>query len=117
MNDCTISFIFHKNKRKLSLINYFCKHLIKFKIYFTAHEPQDVELQGKVLYCLKKNFRDSKLTTECENELANVLKEQALNYRLDPLLGKLCKAEIQTICAVPNDSITNSDGQVNFSIT
>ncbi|CAG9784595.1 unnamed protein product [Diatraea saccharalis] len=76
-----------------------------------ANEPQDVELQGKVLYCLKEQFRISKLTAPCENELANILKEQALNYRLDPLLGKLCKAEIQTIC-VPNDSITNSNGQV-----
>lgn len=71
-----------------------------------------MELQGKMLYCLKEKFRESKLEKTCENELANVLKEQALNYRLDPLLGKLCKAEIQTICAVPNDSITNSDGQV-----
>lgn len=85
---------------------------MNYILYFTANEPQDVELQGKVLYCLKEKFRDSKLTTSCENELANILKEQALNYRLDPLLGKLCKAEIQTICAVPNDSITNSDGQV-----
>lgn len=80
--------------------------------FITANEPQDVEFQGKVLYCLKEKFRESKLTTSCENELANVLKEQALNYRLDPLLGKLCRAEIQTICAVPDDSITNSDGQV-----
>ncbi|XP_045768280.1 Golgi apparatus protein 1 [Maniola jurtina] len=86
-------------------IKKFCSNII-------ANEPQDVELQGKVLYCLKDKFRESKLETPCENELANVLKEQALNYRLDPLLGKLCKAEIQTICAVPNDSITNSDGQV-----
>ncbi|KAL4715182.1 hypothetical protein ACJJTC_012229 [Scirpophaga incertulas] len=84
------------------------KHCSKILI----NEPVDVELQGKVLYCLKEQFRVSKLTIPCENELANVLKEQALNYRLDPLLGKLCKAEIQTICAIPNDSITNSDGQV-----
>ncbi|XP_049872033.1 Golgi apparatus protein 1 isoform X2 [Pectinophora gossypiella] len=90
-----------------------CKTDIKkFCTEVIANEPQDIELQGKVLYCLKDKFRESKLTKSCENELANVLKEQALNYRLDPLLGKLCKAEIQTICAVPNDSITNSDGQV-----
>ncbi|VVC97266.1 unnamed protein product [Leptidea sinapis] len=86
-------------------IHKFCSNII-------LHEPKDVELQGKVLYCLKEKFRESKLEGTCENELANVLKEQALNYRLDPLLGKLCKAEIQTICAKPNDSITNSDGQV-----
>lgn len=81
-------------------------------VCISANEPQDVELQGKVLQCLKVKFKENKLTTTCENELANVLKEQALNYRLDPLLGKLCIAEIQTICAVPNESITNSDGQV-----
>lgn len=76
-----------------------------------ANEPQDLELQGKMLYCLKEKFRESKLTLTCENEISNILKEQALNYHLDPLLGKLCKAEIQTICAVQND-ITSSDGQV-----
>ncbi|CAH2066263.1 unnamed protein product, partial [Iphiclides podalirius] len=86
-------------------IKKFCSRVI-------AIEPQDVELQGKVLYCLKEKFREFKLTSSCENELANILKEQALNYRLDPLLGKLCKAEIQTICTAPKDSITNSDGQV-----
>ncbi|KAI8432489.1 hypothetical protein MSG28_004870 [Choristoneura fumiferana] len=43
-----------------------------------AIEPKDVELQGK------RKFRQSKLTATCENELANILKEQALNYRLDP---------------------------------
>lgn len=80
-------------------------------VIISANEPQDVELQGKVLYCLKEKFRESKLTTDCENEVANILKEQALNYRLDPLLEKLCQAEIQTICSVQND-ITISDGQV-----
>ncbi|GBP70609.1 Golgi apparatus protein 1 [Eumeta japonica] len=84
----------------------------KFCSIIIANEPQDIELHGKVLYCLKEKFRESKLTTNCENELANILKEQALNYRLDPLLGKLCKAEIQTICSVPNDLITNSNGEV-----
>ncbi|KAI5635405.1 cysteine rich repeat domain-containing protein [Phthorimaea operculella] len=94
-------------------LQFACKPDIKkFCAEVIANEPQDVELHGKVLQCLKGKFRESKLSNPCENELANVLKEQALNYRLDPLLGKLCKAEIQTICAVPNDSITNSDGQV-----
>ncbi|XP_041989238.1 Golgi apparatus protein 1 [Aricia agestis] len=86
-------------------IKRYCSNII-------ANEPENIELEGKMLQCLKKKFRESKLEQPCENELANVLKEQALNYRLDPLLGKLCKAEIQTICAVPNDSITNFDGQV-----
>ncbi|XP_068621260.1 Golgi apparatus protein 1 [Battus philenor] len=90
-----------------------CKSDIKKFCYkVIAMEPQDMELQGKVLYCLKEKFRESKLTQSCENELANILKEHALNYRLDPLLGKLCKAEIQTICPAPKDSVTNSDGQV-----
>lgn len=85
-------------------------------LFFLANEPQDVELQGKVLYCLKQKFRERKLTSHCENEIANILRDQALNYRLDPLLEKLCAAEIQTICAVPNDSITNAHGEVYFFI-
>ncbi|XP_014362767.2 Golgi apparatus protein 1 [Papilio machaon] len=90
-----------------------CKMDIKkFCFKIIATEPQDIELQGKVLYCLKEKFRESKLSSTCENELANILKEQALNYRLDPLLGKLCKAEIQTICSTSKDSDTNADGQV-----
>lgn len=95
--------ILHSQECFRNTINHVC---------ISANEPQDVELQGKVLQCLKVKFKENKLTTACENELANLLKEQALNYRLDPLLGKLCNAEIQTICAVPNDAITNSDGQV-----
>ncbi|XP_059059365.1 Golgi apparatus protein 1 [Achroia grisella] len=88
-----------------------CKDDIKrFCSEVIALEPQDVELEGKVLYCLKEKFRKSQLTTSCKDELANVLKEQALNYRLDPLLGQLCQAEIKTICA--HDANTNSDGQV-----
>ncbi|XP_013200649.1 Golgi apparatus protein 1 [Amyelois transitella] len=86
-------------------IKKYCSHII-------AHQPEDVELEGKVLVCLKEFFRESKLTPTCENEVANILKEQALNYRLNPLLVRLCSAEIKTICAVPNDSITNSDGRV-----
>lgn len=86
-------------------INNFCADII-------AKEPQDVELQGKVMYCLKKKFREGKLTAMCENELANILKDQALNYRLDPLLGKLCEAEIRTICFNENKSITNAHGEV-----
>lgn len=87
------------------------KQSSKYFYYLAAKEPQDVELQGKMLYCLKEKFRESKLTQPCENELANVLKEQALNYRLDPLLKKLCRAEIKTICALSSD-IDNDDGQV-----
>lgn len=107
--------LFVRKTFKLDYYIYLCCFKNNIYISFTVNEPKDVELRGKVLYCLKEKFRESKLEKKCENELANVLKEQALNYRLDPLLGKLCKAEIQTICAVPNDSITNSDGQVKTS--
>lgn len=86
-------------------IRKFCSDII-------ANEPQNSELQGKVVTCLKSKFRESKLTSSCENKLAELLKEQALNYRLDPLLSTLCKAEIETICKTSDNSETNSDGQV-----
>ena len=54
----------------------------------------DKELEGKVIRCLKIKFRDSKLTIKCEHQMANVLREAALNYHLNPLLATLCAHEV-----------------------
>ncbi|XP_032671298.1 Golgi apparatus protein 1 [Odontomachus brunneus] len=62
------------------------------------HEPSDKELEGKVIRCLKIRFRESKLTTKCEHQMANILREAALNYHLNPLLATMCAHEIETIC-------------------
>ncbi|KAJ8910173.1 hypothetical protein NQ315_016184 [Exocentrus adspersus] len=51
-----------------------------------------------VIKCLKTQFKLSKLSDVCEKELAEVLKEQALNINLNPLVKVVCKNEINTIC-------------------
>lgn len=59
---------------------------------------KDEELNGKVVNCLKGKFREGKLTDECEKQMTEVLHEQALNYKLNPLLQSVCKSEIEEIC-------------------
>lgn len=63
-----------------------------------ASAKQNEELNGKVVQCLKTKFREGKLTKKCEQQMTEVLHEQALNYRLNPLLQAVCKAEITTLC-------------------
>lgn len=66
---------------------------------------QNEELNGKVVNCLKVKFREGKLTHTCEKQMTEILHEQALNYKLNPLLQSVCKAEIQVICKQSTDEI------------
>ena len=72
-------------------INKHCKEVL-------LHEPTDKELEGKVIRCLKIKFRESRLAVKCEHQMANILREAALNYHLNPLLATMCAHEIETIC-------------------
>lgn len=63
-----------------------------------AHEKAQDVLNGKVLHCLKAKFREGKLTNKCKKEVTEILKEQALNFRMNPLLQDLCSKEIQVLC-------------------
>lgn len=56
----------------------------------------DKELQGKVIKCLKNKFREAKLTNKCEEQMAIILREAALNYHLNPLLATMCAEEVKT---------------------
>ncbi|XP_018326849.1 Golgi apparatus protein 1 isoform X2 [Agrilus planipennis] len=58
----------------------------------------DQELNGAMIKCLKVAFRQSRLTDLCAKEVTNILREQALNIELNPLLRVLCKHELSTIC-------------------
>lgn len=70
----------------------------KFCGEIVAEEESDKELHGKVSKCLRKAFRQSRLTSKCEKEMAGILREQALDLRLNPLLRVICKDELDTIC-------------------
>lgn len=69
---------------------------------------QDEELDGKVINCLKNKFREGKLTSDCEKQMTEVLHEQALNYKLNPLLQNVCKHEIEQVCTPKDDKIEDN---------
>ena len=69
----------------------YCTHIV-------ANAKQNEELNGKVINCLKAKFRQGKLHSDCEKQMTEVLHEQALNYKLNPLLQSVCKSEIQVLC-------------------
>ncbi|GLH04957.1 Golgi apparatus protein 1 [Gryllus bimaculatus] len=84
-----------------------CKRDIsKFCTEIVASEPTDSELNGKVIKCLKKKFRDRKLSLDCERQMTIILREAALNYKLNPLLESMCKKDIDNLCA----NYVESDG-------
>lgn len=58
----------------------------------------DRELNGEVIKCLKVAFKQFRLTNKCEREMASILRDQALNVKLNPLLRAVCKYELETIC-------------------
>ncbi|GFG30167.1 hypothetical protein Cfor_10154 [Coptotermes formosanus] len=83
----------------------------KFCSGVVAKEPQDNELDGKVVKCLKTKFREQKLRPECEQQVVTILRDAALNYQLNPLLATMCKKEIQDMCLL-EDEAEDGSGQV-----
>ncbi|GJQ66994.1 hypothetical protein Trydic_g7986 [Trypoxylus dichotomus] len=68
-----------------------------------SEEKPDKELNGKVIKCLRKSFRQSRLTNKCEKEMVGILRERALDLRLNPLLRAVCKDELETICKIESE--------------
>lgn len=90
------------------------KNIADYCTKIVATEKQNEELNGKVVNCLKAKFREGKLTTKCVERMTEVLHEQALNYKLNPLLQTVCKSEIEIICNSPNEDVEDCEdhGQV-----
>ncbi|RZC42697.1 Golgi apparatus protein 1 [Asbolus verrucosus] len=76
-------------------INKFCLNVIK--------NNQGRDLNGDVIKCLKNSFRKSVLSRRCETEMVNILREQALDVSLNPLIRVICKNELETICRSEED--------------
>jgi golgi apparatus protein 1 len=66
----------------------------KFCINVVAKEPANEELEGKVVKCLKVKFREQRLSATCERQLSDIMREAALNYKLNPVLAAACHAEV-----------------------
>lgn len=89
------------------------KNIADFCTKIVATEKNE-ELNGKVIQCLKTKFREGKLTPKCVERMTEVLHEQALNYKLNPLLQTVCKSEIDILCNSPNEDVEDREdhGQV-----
>ncbi|XP_071453139.1 Golgi apparatus protein 1 [Hetaerina americana] len=72
-------------------INKFCSHVV-------ATQPKDMELEGKVVRCLKVKFREHQLRKECEQQISTMVIEAALNYQMNPALASACKPEVEALC-------------------
>lgn len=77
------------------------------KVVVEAKENE--ELNGKVINCLKQKFRQGKLMPKCEKQMTAILHDQALNYKLNPLLATVCKSEIDVLCNIEED---DEEGEV-----
>ncbi|XP_017101491.2 Golgi apparatus protein 1 isoform X2 [Drosophila bipectinata] len=86
------------------------KNIDRYCSSIVASAVPNEELNGKVIQCLKDKFRQSALDEQCAQEMVKILQEQALNYKLNPLLQTFCKSEIQELCKAHMDA--DEHGQV-----
>lgn len=56
-----------------------------------------------MIKCLKNSFKKSRLSNTCEQEITNILREQASDLQLNPLLRAVCHNELDTICRIEED--------------
>ncbi|EFA03106.1 Golgi apparatus protein 1 [Tribolium castaneum] len=73
-------------------INKFCASII--------NSNHGKDLNGAVIKCLKSSFKKGVLSHKCESEMVYILREQALDVSLNPLIRVVCKNELDTICRV-----------------
>ncbi|KAH8373528.1 hypothetical protein KR009_012405 [Drosophila setifemur] len=86
------------------------KNIDRYCSNIVATALPNEELNGKVIQCLKDKFRQSALDEQCGQEMIKILQEQALNYKLNPLMQTFCKSEIQELCKAHMDA--DEHGQV-----
>lgn len=88
------------------------KNIADYCTHIVAGAKQNEELNGKVITCLKNKFREGKLLPQCQQQMTEVLHEQALHYKLNPLLQSVCKAEIDIICKPSDSDAIEDHGEV-----
>ncbi|GFR07100.1 golgi apparatus protein 1 [Trichonephila clavata] len=72
----------------------------KFCSSVIAENKEATEFEGKVINCLKQQYRkNKKLSRLCENEVVRLMRDVAQDYNLDPQLVHACASEVQQKCA------------------
>ncbi|XP_064414423.1 Golgi apparatus protein 1 [Latimeria chalumnae] len=70
----------------------FCQDII-------SKSTVEKELEGLVISCLKRQYADQRLSSDCEDQIRVIIQESALDYRLDPQLQLHCNDEISALCS------------------
>ncbi|XP_071092042.1 Golgi apparatus protein 1-like [Haliotis cracherodii] len=70
----------------------------KFCAALVDQHKQDVELEGLVISCLKKQYAAKRLSRECDMEITEIIQQAAGDIREAPVLEKACMGEIQLHC-------------------
>ncbi|XP_041376284.1 Golgi apparatus protein 1-like [Gigantopelta aegis] len=71
----------------------------KFCAVVVDNNKNDIELEGKVISCLKKQFAVRRLTLECTAEISQAVEAGAEDIRMAPVLQAVCKWEIKKLCS------------------
>lgn len=83
-------------------------NIAEFCTPIVAKSKRNEELNGKVVECLKAKFREGRLAQRCQLQMTEVLHEQALNYKLNPLLRAVCRDEINVICKASQKGVASN---------
>ncbi|GIY71110.1 golgi apparatus protein 1 [Caerostris extrusa] len=72
----------------------------KFCSSVISENKDATEFEGKVIGCLKQQYRkNKKLSRLCENEIVRLMRDVAQDYNLDPQLVQACASEVQSKCS------------------
>ncbi|XP_067651519.1 Golgi apparatus protein 1-like isoform X2 [Haliotis asinina] len=85
----------------------------KFCAGVVDQHKQDVELEGLVISCLKKQYAAKRLSRECDMEITEIVQQAAGDIREAPVLEKACMSEIKVHC---KDKLMESDSRDNDEI-
>ncbi|XP_019628753.1 PREDICTED: Golgi apparatus protein 1-like [Branchiostoma belcheri] len=69
-------------------------------------EARSTELEGKVIGCLKAKVGKNRLSPQCEDHIKELMREAAIDYRMDPQLAQGCMEEMTKMCS---EEMTNPE--------
>ncbi|XP_013408738.1 Golgi apparatus protein 1 isoform X2 [Lingula anatina] len=82
----------------------FCKAVLQNK------KSKDEDFEGEVINCLKTPYRKGRLSKNCEDQIGQIIRSAALDYRQDPVLARACEKELKAYCSEEVERVQNGQG-------
>lgn len=76
---------------------------------------EEKKVGDSVIKCLKIQFKHAQLTTSCQKEMEDILRERALDINLNPIIRTACKLELDTVCKFETDESGKVEECLKFS--